>query len=262
MNDSFWDLLNYGNWMHLPVLTSEHGRDVDLFIYYVHWLMAVLFVGWVAYFVYVLYRFRKSRHPKADYQGVKSSASSWIEGAVVVVEAVLLLGFAIPLWAKQVDNQKFPDEKDATVVRVIAQQFAWNGRYPGKDGKFGRQDVRLISGENPFGVDPKDATGKDDVAAAMNDIWVPVDKPVIIHLSSMDVIHSLSIHPLRICQDAIPGMSIPLHFTPTKPGRFMITCAQLCGNSHYAMRGNFTVATRAEYDKWMAGKAPATASFE
>jgi cytochrome c oxidase subunit 2 len=240
--------------MHLPELASEHGKDVDMFILYIHWLMAILFVGWVAYFLYAVFRFSKKRNPKADYQGVRGHASSYIEVAVVVVEAVLLLIFAIPLWGKQVDAQKYPSVKDSTIVRVTAQQFAWNGRYPGKDGVFGKQDLKLISGDNPFGIDKNDPASKDDVTAPMNDIWVPVNKPVIIYLSTMDVIHSMSIHPMRVCQDAIPGMSIPVHFTPNKVGRFMITCAQLCGNSHYAMRGHFTVTDQKAYDKWIAEK--------
>ena len=261
--------------MHMPVLASEHGKDVDLFIYYVHALMAALFIGWMAYFVWVLVKFRKAKSAKASYEGVTGHASSWIEGVVVLVEAVLLLAFAIPLWGKQVDAKRFPDEKEATVIRVTAQQFAWNGRYPGKDGVFGKRDVRLISGDNPFGMDNADPAGKDDFSAPMNDIWVPLVpikkdgkdtfKPVVIHLTSMDVIHSLSIHPMRICQDAIPGISIPLHFTPTVPGRYMITCAQLCGNSHAYMRGFFTVAKQADYDKWVAEKsatAGGATSFE
>src|SRR3954447_3985563 len=122
----------------LPPLASQHGADVDRLILYVHWLMAALFVGWLAYFFYVIFRFRRSNHPKASYGGVKSHATSYIEAAVALVEAVLLLGFAVPLWSKAVDQ--FPPERQSTVVRVMAQQFLWNFRYPGPDGEFGRAD--------------------------------------------------------------------------------------------------------------------------
>src|ERR1041385_3386997 len=167
----------------LPPLASEHGADVDRLILYVHWLMAVLFVGWLAYFFYVIFRFRQSNNPKADYAGVKSHASSWIEGAVAVVEAVLLLGFAIPLWSKAVD--KFPAEKDSTVIRVMAQQFQWNVRYPGPDGEFGRSDLKFVNSTNAWGIDPADAHGKDDFSpAAINEIYVPVNKPVIAYITS------------------------------------------------------------------------------
>src|SRR5438045_1949024 len=119
----------------LPPLASEHGKYVDDLVIYVHYLMIALFVGWLAYFAYALFRFHRSRNPKADYVGVKNHASSWIEGAVALVEGVLLIGVAVPLWAKAVD--KFPAEKDSTVIQVVAQQFAWNARYPGKDATFG-----------------------------------------------------------------------------------------------------------------------------
>ena len=105
----------------LPPLASEHGADVDRLIIYLHWVMGILFVGWLIYFFYVLVRFRKTRHPKANYVGVRTHASTYIEAAVAVVEGVLLIGFAVPLWAKAVDQ--FPAEKDATVIRVMAQQF-------------------------------------------------------------------------------------------------------------------------------------------
>src|SRR2546428_10727170 len=101
----------------LPVLASEHGKDVDNLIIYVHLLMIVLFIGWLAYFAYVLVRFHRSRNPKADYVGVKNHASNWIEGAVALVEAVLLIGLAVPLWAKAID--KLPKESDSTVVQIV-----------------------------------------------------------------------------------------------------------------------------------------------
>src|SRR5262249_46850868 len=145
----------------LPVLASEHGQQVDDLIIYVHWLMIVLFVGWLAYFAYALFRFHKSRSPKADYIGVKNHASSYIEGAVALVEGILLVGVAVPLWAKAVD--KFPKDSESTVIQVVAQQFAWNVRYPGKDGIFGKQSMDLVSATNIFGIDPADPNGKDDV---------------------------------------------------------------------------------------------------
>src|SRR6476661_8347278 len=100
----------------LPVLASQHGKDVDNLIIYVHWLMILLFVGWLAYFAYALFRFRRSRNPRADYHGVKSHFSTYVELAVAVVEGVLLLGLAIPYWARAVE--KFPAQDQATVVQV------------------------------------------------------------------------------------------------------------------------------------------------
>src|SRR5260221_14159175 len=98
----------------LPVLASEHGKDVDNLIIYVHWLMILLFVGWLAYFAYALFRFHKSRNPKADYVGVKNHASNYIEGAVAVIEGVLLIGVAVPLLGKAQD--KVAEKAESRVI--------------------------------------------------------------------------------------------------------------------------------------------------
>jgi cytochrome c oxidase subunit 2 len=234
----------------LPVLASEHGKDVDGLIIYVHWLMMALFIGWFAFFVYALIRFRKSRHPKADYVGLKGNVSNYAEVAVALVEAILLLGFAIPLWAKVVDS--LPNEKESVVMRVIAQQFGWNVRYPGLDGAFGKQDINLVNSDNIWGEVKDDPQGKDDIKM-INEIHVPVNKQIIVHLSSKDVIHSFKVIALRITQDAIPGMRIPTFFKATKEGRYQINCAQLCGNGHSAMTTGFlTVESQASYDQWVA----------
>src|ERR1051326_7444600 len=113
--------------LQLPVLASQHGKDVDTLIVLVHLLMIALFVGWLAYFSYALFRFHRSRNPKADYLGVRNQASNYIEVVCALREAVLVLGFRVPVWANAVD--KFPAEKDATVIQIMAQQFDWNIRY-------------------------------------------------------------------------------------------------------------------------------------
>jgi len=257
MNDWFAHKL-----IGLPELASANGQAVDNLIVYVHWLMLVLLVGWSLYFAYVLWRFSAKRNPTADYEGSKSHLPNFTEVGVVAVEAVLLLVIAVPLWAKNVDH--FPEPKDATLVQIMAQQFAWNARYPGPDGQFGRQDMKLISNDNLFGVDPADPAGKDDVQV-LNEIHVPVNKPVLIYLSSKDVIHSLKLVAMRLTQDAIPGLRIPCTFTPTKIGRYQIECAQLCGNGHAAMAGGFVVVqSQKDFDAWLAARSgkPAPSSFE
>ena len=244
-----------GQFLGMPPLASSNGQDVDNLIFYVNWLMLALFVGWIIYFAYALWRFRRSRNPKADYHGVRNHASNYIELTVAGVEAVLLIFVAIPFWAKAVD--KFPPASKSTVIQIVAQQYAWNVRYPGLDGVFGRQDMRFVSDTNVFGVDPSDPNGKDDIQL-VNDIRVPVNKPVIIYVSSKDVIHSLKIIAMRVCQDAIPGLRIPVWFTPTQIGRYQINCAQLCGPGHSAMTGGYlTVLSQQDYDKWLKSKAPA-----
>ena len=244
----------------LPPLASQNGQDVDNLIIYVHWLMIALFIGWIIYFFYAVNRFRRSRHPKADYVGVKNHASSYLELAIAGIEAVLLIFIAVPLWAKAVDQ--FPAAKDSTVIQVVAQQYAWNARYAGPDGEFGKQDMKFVQLDNVFGVDPSDPNGKDDLQL-LNEIHVPVGKPVIIYLSSKDVIHSLKIIAMRVCQDAIPGLRIPCWFVPTHVGRYQINCAQLCGPLHANMAGGFLVVqTQADYDKWFKSKTGANTSFE
>lgn len=236
----------------MPPLASSNGQDVDDLIIYVHWLMLALFIGWIAYFCYAVWRFRASRNPKADYVGVTNHSSTYVELAVAGVEAVLLIFIAVPLWAKAVD--KFPDAKDATVIQIVAQQFAWNARYAGPDGMFGKEDMKLVSLTNVFGVDPSDPNGVDDIQV-LNEIHVPIGKPVIMYVSSKDVIHSLKIIAMRVCQDAIPGLRIPCWFTPTKIGRYQINCAQLCGSGHAGMTGGFlTVDSPEDYQKWLNSK--------
>jgi len=250
------------NVLGLPELASSNGQAVDDLMVYLHWLMLALFVGWSLYFGYTLWRFNVRRNARADHEGSKSKIPKYTEIAVVLAEAVLLLGIALPLWAKNV--QGFPKPEDATVIQIVAQQFAWNARYPGPDGKFGRQEMKLVAENNVFGVDPADPLGKDDIQV-FNEIHVPVNKPVLVYLSSKDVIHSVKLVAMRITQDAIPGLRIPFTFTPTKVGRYQIECAQLCGNGHAAMAGGFfVVQTPEDYQQWLAAKsgAAAPASFE
>lgn len=237
----------------IPLLASEHGRDVDLLIIYLHLLMVVLFVGWFAYFLYAIWRFRSSRNPKADYVGVTNHSSSYIEVAVAIAEGVLLFALAVPLWAKAASS--FPDPKNSTVMRIIAKQFDWIARYPGADGIFASNRLDLVSSENPMGIDKNDPAGKDDVVAEGKEMAVPNNKPVIANITSLDVIHSFKVTPLRVTQDANPGMSIPIHFKPTKTNTYFIQCSQLCGSGHYAMFGFFKVLDQADFDAWLKTKS-------
>lgn len=247
--------------MGLPLVAAEHGHDVDRLMVYVHYLMAALFVGWMAFFIYVLYRFRARRQAEADYAGVQNHASTWLEGAVAAVEGVLLIGFAVPFWSATVE--KFPAERESTVVRVVAEQFLWNFVYPGPDGKFGRQDLKFVAADNAYGFDKADAATKDNVIV-LNELHVPINKPVILNVSSKDVIHCFKVVPLRVTQDAIPGLHVPAHFVPNKEGKYQVICAQLCGNGHTAMTSGLVVVESQEaFDKWLAeksksGGAPAT----
>jgi cytochrome c oxidase subunit 2 len=249
------------DWLGLPEVAATHGTQVDSLIGWTHLFMLVLFVGWGGFFAYVLVRFRRSRHPTATYTGVKSHTSSYLEVAVFVVEVILLFGFSIPIWAARVDH--IPPSSEALIVQVTAEQFAWNVHYPGPDGVFGRTDIKLLDLQsNPLGLDRSDPAAKDDVTT-LNQVYLPVNKPVVVRLRSKDVIHSFGVPEFRVKQDAIPGLTIPVWFVPNvttaemraRKGnpefQYEIACAQLCGLGHARMRGFVTVQTAEEFQKWM-----------
>jgi cytochrome c oxidase subunit 2 len=237
------------SYLGLPAQASTHAGEIDQMISLVHWLMLVLFVGWGIFFVFVLFRFRRGANPKASYVGAKGKIAKSTEIAVAIVEIVLLVGYAIPAWATRV--KAFPSETEAVVVRVIGEQFAWNAQYPGPDGKFGRTDLKLVTSDNPLGLDRSDPAAKDDITT-INQLNLPVDRPVLVHLSSKDVIHSFGLFEMRVKQDAIPGMQMPVWFIPNKVGQYEIACSQLCGLGHYRMRGFLTIQSDADYRKWLA----------
>jgi cytochrome c oxidase subunit 2 len=249
------------NWLGLSPLASAHGGQIDSLIGYIHVFMFILFLGWGGFMGYALIRFRKSRNPVANYTGVKSHVSSYSEVLVAVIEAVLLFAFSIPLWAARVD--RMPPENQALVVRVTGEQFAWNVHYAGPDGVFGRTDIKLFDLQsNPLGLDRTDPAGKDDITT-LNQLYLPVNTPIIVRLRSKDVIHSFGVPEFRVKQDAVPGLTIPIWFIPdvttaemrTRTGKpdfqYEIACAQLCGMGHYRMRGFVTVQTADEFKKWM-----------
>jgi cytochrome c oxidase subunit II len=258
------NIMNWTYWLGLPLLASAHGGQIDSLIGWTHLFMLILFVGWGGFFVYALVRFRRSRHPVANYTGVKSHASNYSEVAVAVVEAVLLFAFSIPIWAARVD--RMPPENEALLVQVTGEQFAWNIHYAGRDGKFGRTDVAMIDSQsNPLGLDRADPAAKDDVTT-LNQMYLPVNKPIIVRLRSKDVIHSFGVPEFRVKQDAVPGLTIPIWFIPnvttaemrTRTGKpdfqYEIACAQLCGLGHAKMRGFVTVQTAEEFQKWLDDK--------
>ena len=241
-----------GELLGLPIQASEHAPEIDEMIILIHWLMAVLFFGWGAFYVYTLIRFRASANPKADYTGVTSHTSSYLEITVAVIEAVLLIGFAIPAWAHRVND--VPPEEEATVVNVIGKQFEWISHYPGEDGRWGRRDISLITPTNTIGLDRSDPNGADDIVS-INQLNLPVNKPVIVNLTSQDVIHSFGIAEMRVKQDAVPGLQIPVWWVPNQVGNWEVNCSQLCGLGHYRMRGFVTIMEQDEYDAWLEEEA-------
>jgi cytochrome c oxidase subunit 2 len=241
------ETLHYG--IGFPPDLSTHGPAIDRLIYVVHAFMLVLFLGWGLFLLYTLVRYRKREGHKASYVSNESKLPKFVEIAVVLFEVFLLVGLSFPVWSKY--KRAFPPEKDATVVRVVAQQFAWNIQYPGEDGKFGRSDPKLVTDSNPLGIDGKDPASWDDVVT-VNQFHFPVNKPVIAHITSKDVIHSFGVPVLRVKQDAIPGMTVPIWFQAIKTGSFEIVCSQLCGIGHSLMKGQITVESPEEFQKWLS----------
>ena len=239
-------------WLGMPVAAAAHAGDVDQIMSLVHWLMLVLFVGWGLFFVYVLIRFRGARQRVANYHGVRARWSTWLEGLVLAAEVALLVFFSIPVWSARVDA--IPAERDSTVVRVVAEQFAWNVHYAGADGIFGRTNIQLVNPDNPIGLDRRDPAGRDDIIT-INRLNLPVGKPVIVYLSTKDVVHSFGLPQMRVKQDATPGIVQPVFFTPTQTGEWDIACSQLCGLGHFRMKGVYAIQTQADYNAWLAREA-------
>jgi cytochrome c oxidase subunit 2 len=259
-------------WLGLPALAAVNGGQIDSLIGWTHIFMFVLFVGWGGFFTYCLVRFHRSRNPVADYKGVTSHTSTYLEGGVAIVEAILLLGFSIPIWASKVDHR--PPENEALVVEVTGEQFAWNVHYAGPDGHFGRTDITKIDLQsNPLGLDRTDPAAKDDVTT-VNQLYLPVNKPIIVKLRSKDVIHSFGVPEFRVKQDAVPGLTIPIWFIPNVTTaemrartanpefQYEIACAQLCGLGHAHMRGFVTVLGPDEFQKWMDEKVKESVEAE
>jgi cytochrome c oxidase subunit 2 len=243
------------NFLPLPPDWSASGHQIDELIVILHWFMFALFLFWGTYFVYVLFRFRAGRQGQAVYSGTKAGWSKYMEVGVVLFEIVLLVGFAFPIWSQRVSQM--PPEEQSTRVRVVAEQFAWNFHYPGRDGVWGRTDPSLVdTAANPLGLDRQDPAAQDDIHT-LNNLYLPVDKTAILYLSSKDVIHSFFLPYMRVKHDAIPGQVVPLWFQPVQTGKSEIGCAQLCGLSHFRRKGFLHIQSQTEYDGWLAQQAPA-----
>lgn len=247
--------MTFSELLGLPENYSAHGGSVDHMIVVVHWFMLALFVGWTTFFFVCLFKFWHKRNPKASYEGVRSHLSSHMEVAVIIIEAVLLLGFAFPLWHERVDSWEKIREMDPVRVRVVGEQFKWSYHYPGLDGKFGRTDPALISSTNTLGIDFTDPNAYDDFTEGV--LKLPEKRPTVLNIGTKDVIHNFAIVPMRVQQDAIPGKEIAMWFTPVKPMETSVVCAQLCGEGHGNMAGMMEVVSQEQFATWAKGKSEA-----
>ena len=226
---------------------SEHGGLVDHMLGFVHWVMLALFIGWSTYLIYVFWKYRATKTPKADYHGVRGHATTHIEIGVVIVEAILLLGFAFPLWSRQADE--YPTSADTIKMRALGEKFLWNFQYPGNDTMLSTWNMRAVSPTNATGRELNDPNGKDDFVNP-GTMKLPVGRPVIVDVGSKDVIHNLAIVPMRAAQDACPGVKAHMWFKPVKTGTWDIICGQLCGPGHAQMKAVIEVMEAKEFDDW------------
>ncbi len=233
----------------LPSLASEHGASIDRMIYYLLYTVGFLFVLGHALLGYFIWRF--SRREDVTYRLPTARAERRWSIAPVIVMAlvaeggVLILG--LPVWGKLYASAA---PSSAVTIEVTAEQFAWNVRYGGADGAFGRSEPSLLSMENVLGIDKTDPAAKDDIVG-LGRIVVAVNRPVRIRLRSKDTLHSFYLPNLRVKQDAVPGMTIEFWFVPTAEGNYELACAELCGLFHYQMRAIFDVVSEEEFQKWL-----------
>jgi cytochrome c oxidase subunit 2 len=243
---SVWMFMS-GRWW-FPASISEHGPAYDQ-----QFLLTIIVVG-VAFAIaqvalgYAVWRFRDTG---GGTRAVYSHGNNRLEIIWTVVTAVVFITLALlgqRVWFRL---HMQPAPAGAAKVWVVAQQFQWNFHYAGADGKFGKIDPKKISDEslNYIGLDDADPASADD--SVVQTLVVQVNRPVELMLSSRDVTHSFWVPQLRYKQDAVPGMDIPVHFTPNTVGRYEIACAELCGQQHYKMRAYMLVLPDDEYNSLM-----------
>jgi len=232
-----------GRWW-FPESISEHGPSVDrqfiitITVCGIAFAAAQIGLGWV------VWKYRAS----ADKQrATYSHGNNRLEVVWTVVTAIVFISLAVMgqrVWASLHLNAA---PADSYQIELVAQQFAWNVHYPGKDKKFGRSEPQFIDDtSNPVGLVDTDANGKDDTVVPT--LVVPVNRPVELVLKSKDVTHSFWVPQLRFKQDLVPGMAIHVHFTANKIGKYELACAELCGMNHFKMKSYLLVLPQSDFD--------------
>src|SRR6267143_6282757 len=241
---SVWMFVS-GRWW-FPEAISEHGPRVDsqfmitIIVVGVAFAAAQIGLGWVVW---------KYRDTTNTARATYSHGNNRLEVVWTIVTAIVFISLAIMgqrVWASLHLHSAPPG---SYTVEVVAQQFAWNFHYPGKDSAFGRTDPKLIddSALNYVGLDETDPNAKDD--SVVSTLVVPVNRPVELILKSKDVTHSFFVPQLRFKQDLVPGMAIPVHFTVNRPGKYELACAELCGMNHYKMKSYMLALPENEFNE-------------
>jgi cytochrome c oxidase subunit 2 len=192
-------------------------------------------------------RYRNRKGSSAHYEPENKK----LEGALILVTTVGVVAMLAPglfVWAKFVEVPK-----DAAQFEVLGKQWYWAYRFPGKDGLLGTVDARFVSDKNPFGLNPDDPNGKDDILIASPELHLPLGKPTKALLRSIDVLHDFTVPQFRVKMDLVPGLVTYVWFTPTRTGTFDLLCEELCGIAHFTMRGKVVIDEEPAFQAWLAG---------
>lgn len=232
-----------------PPITSvgvqiDRQYDLTLYVTGAAFILAQLGLG------YAILRFRDRGQRARFTRGSTVAEILWTSATIIAFVGLGIAG------SKAWGEMRFtPASRDSVQIEVTTTQFVYTFRYPGADGKFGRLDASLVNAPagNPLGLDPNDAAGRDDLIVPI--LTIPVNRPVELLLRSHDVIHNFFVRELRIQQDAVPGMVIPIHFTADRIGRYEIVCTQLCGLGHYTMHSFMDVVSEPDYERFLVKQA-------
>jgi cytochrome c oxidase subunit 2 len=230
-------------WWWTPI--ASNWSYIDDTIILTFWITGVVFIAVVLFMAYCCIRFRYQKNRRAQYKPENAKVEWWLTG-LTSVGVVAMLTPGLFVW-----NQYISVPPGAAEIEVLGQQWQWSFRYPGKDGKLGTSDPRNVNDDNPFGINPKDANGQDDVLVAGEDMHIPMGKPIKILLRSLDVLHDFYVPEFRAKMDIVPGLVSYFWFTPTRTGTFDIMCFELCGVGHYTMRSKVVVETESDYRAWL-----------
>ena len=232
-------------WWFTPIASNWGFIDSTVIITF--WITGVIFIIVLLFMIYCVFRFghKEGRSEKVEYEPESPKLEMWLTiGTAVGVAALLAPGLFV--W-----NQFVTVPEDAATVEVLGQQWQWSFRYPGADGVLGTTSPRNVSFENPFGLNPDDPAGQDDILIEADALHLPIDKPVKVLNRSLDVLHDFMVPEFRAKMDMVPGLVTFFWLIPTRTGTFDILCAELCGTGHYAMRGNVIVEEESAYQAWL-----------
>lgn len=231
-------------WWFTPIASNWGTIDTTVMITF--WVTGVVFVAINLFLAWCIFKFRHRKGHKAQYEPENKKLEVWLTG-ITTIGVVAMLAPGLIVWG---DVVTVPD--DAMEVEAVGQQWHWTFRYPGADEQFGDVDPQLITVDNPFGMDPDDPAGADDVLIYNPVMHVPVGVPVKMMLRSKDVLHNYAVPQFRVKMDLVPGMVTYIWYEPTVEGTYEIMCEELCGMAHHTMRGEVVVQSQAEFDSWLA----------